>query len=237
MGPLAFDTVTTRANARAGGVPGTASATGRVSASGATVNGTPVVIGADGIEVDRQQVPIEFVAPATAAVHDALAQGGYSDVRLVQPTTEASPDGTHASVQGGGLMLFFNRNDPAQNYFIRLTFGGVALAVDVGQPLTAPEATTTAPPPPSTSVQPGSNVLGQGGSAPSGGVGSAAAAPTPPAGRPVLTSGRRTYDLPEPWQGWPVLLAVGVAAAVAGWLARRRLLGWWELNADRYLRG
>jgi hypothetical protein len=237
MGPLSIDTVTMRATARAGGTPGTATAAGRVTATGATVNGTPVVIGADGIDVDRQRVPLDLVAPATAAVHDALAQGGYADVRVVQPATDAKADGTGASVKGGGVMLFFNRNDPAQNYFIRMTFAGVDLAVDIGQTLGA--ITTDAgpaAPAPAAGGRDGA-VLGTSGAASSPAPAAThASAPAAPV-RPVLTSGRRTYDLPEPWQGWPVLVALGAAALVGGLLARRRLLGWWAVNADRYLRG
>ena len=235
LGPLSIDTVTMRATAAAGGTPGSATATGRVSASGATVNGTPVVIGSDGIEVDRQRVPLDLVAPATAAVQEALGQGGYADVRVVQPVTEARADGTAASVRGGGVMLFFNRNDPAQNYFVRLTFAGVDLAVDVGGPLVPPPAPSGATTPPAT---PGSNaVLGSSGSAPTPAAGAVSAPPVTTPARPLLTAGRRTYDLPEPWQGWPVLVAIGAGALVGGWLARRRLLGWWAVNADRYLRG
>jgi hypothetical protein len=239
MGPLAIDTVTMRAAARAGGVPGTAAATGRVTASGATVNGTPVVIGADGIEVDRQRVPLELVGPATAAVQEALGQGGYSDVRVVQPQTEARPDGTAASVEGGGVMMFFNRNDPAQNYFIRMTFAGVDLHIDVGSPLGAPATQTAAGAPASPSGSGGGGGTGRGTSgavpapAPAAVGQSTDAAPV----RPLLTAGRRTYDLPEPWRGWIALVAIGAASMVAGWLGRRRLLEWWSVNADRYLRG
>ena len=237
MGPLAIDAITMRATARAGGAPGTAAASGRVVASGATVGGTPVVIGSDGIEVDRQRVPLELVGPATAAIQEALGQGGYADVRVVQPATEAKADGTAASVRGGGVMLFFNRNDSAQNYFIRLTFAGVDLAVDVGAPLVAPAASGGAAAAPVPGTPTGGQVLGSTG----------AATAVPPAGaavpgdvvssRPVLTSGQRTYDLPSPWGGWPVLVAIATGAAVVGWLTRRRLLGWWAINADRYLRG
>jgi hypothetical protein len=202
------------------------------------VNGTPVVIGADGIEVDQQRVPLELVPSATAAVQSALAQGGYADVRIVQPVAQASADGTSASVKGGGVMLFFNRNDPAQNYFLRLTFGGVDLAVAVGAPLGGAPVVSTGVPPAATGDR-DTSVLGSDRS--TGSLAPASEAPAPAAtsvgARPLLTVGRRTYDLPEPWRGWPVLLAVGVAAAVAGWLARRRLLGWWDLSADRYLRG
>jgi hypothetical protein len=237
MGPLLVDTVTTHATARAGGTPGTAAAAGRVVASGASVNGTPVVISADGIEVDRQRVPVDLVAPATAAVRDALGQGGYADVRVVQPATEASADGTKASVRGGGLMLFFNRNDPAQNYFIRITFAGVDLAVNVGGPLAGPVDGEAPPAAPPAGGDTGSNVLGTSGAAQAGVASAAPSAAAAPAVRPVLTVGRRAYDLPDAWQGWPVLIAVAAAAAVAGWLTRRRLLGWWDANADRYLRG
>ena len=240
LGPLVVSSVSTRASARAGGTPGSAVASGRVIASGATVDGVPVVIGADGIEVDKQRVPLEMVGTASQAVREALGQGGYADVRLVQPTTEAAPDGSRASVTGGGLMLFFNRNDPAQNYFIRITFGGVALHVALGGSFTGAGPDPSSPPPSS----PGSSgVLGSTGTAGSGGSVAPVTpgSPAPPAGsdadRPMLTASRRTYDLPQPWRGWPVLIALAAAAAVAGWLTRRRLAGWWDANADRYLRG
>ena len=240
LGPLVVSSVTTRASARAAGTPGSAAASGRVVASGASVDGVPVVIGADGIEVDDQKVPLEFVPAATATVQEAMGQGGYADVRVVQPKTEAAADGSHASVTGGGLMLFFNRNDPAQNYFIRLTFGGVDLAIDVG-PSFSTDATPAQRPGPLTPPVGGSDVLGATG-APSGldgslGAGGGAPADPGPAASPVLTATRRTYDLPSPWRGWTVLLAMAVAMAVAGWLARRRVGDWWDTNADRYLRG
>ena len=236
LGPLAIDAVSMRATARAGGAPGTAAATGRVVASGATVAGTPVVIGADGIEIDRQRVSLELVAPATAAVRDALAQGGYADVRIVQPATEASADGTAASVRGGGVMLFFNRNDSAQNYFVRVTFAGVDLAIAVGAPLVAPAGEAAEAAPPSVGGLATGEVAGSSGAAPI----APPEAPSQtggPAGRPVLTAGQRAYDFPDPWRGWPALVAIGAGACVAGWLTRRRLLGWWAVNADRYLRG
>ncbi|MEY2477279.1 MAG: hypothetical protein QOG87_2594 [Actinomycetota bacterium] len=238
MGPLVIDSVTMRASARAGGAPGTAAATGRVVASGATVNGTPVVIGADGIEVDRQRVPLDLVASATAAMREALGQGGYADVRIVQPATEARADGSAASVRGGGVMLFFNRNDSAQNYFVRITFAGVDLAVDVGAPLVAATGDGAAAVPPTAGAVSDNGVLGasRGTSVAPSVTGTGAPAAAVP-GRPVLTSGQRTYDLPAPWQGWPALVAIGAGALVGGWLARRRLFGWWAANADRYLRG
>jgi hypothetical protein len=234
MGPLVVASVSTRASAKADGTPGGAAATGRVVATGATVNGTPVVIGADGIEVDTQKVPLEFVGAATAAVREALAQGGYSDVRVVQPATEASPDGLHAAVRGGGLSLYFTNNDPQENYFIRVTFGGVNLAVDLG-----PQIGTGEVPAPAAPAAGDAGVLGNASPTPAQAAGITTSDASAPLGtaEPILTSGRRTYDLPSPWRGWPVLLAVGGAAAVAAWLTRRRLVGWWTVNADRYLRG
>jgi hypothetical protein len=238
LGPLVISGVATTASASANGAAGGATAAGRVVASGGTVNGTPVVIGPDGIEIDRQKVPIEFVAPATAALHDALAQGGYSDVRVVQPAIETSADGMHASVKGGGLIVYFTNNDPAQNYFLRLTFGGVDAAVDLGQgfggsgPAPAPGGSSAEPPLNGDGAvlgSSGSSSLGAGGA--QGGEGSS----LQPA--PRLTASRRTYDLPAPWRGWPYLLSIGVVAAIAGWLTRRRLLTWWTVSADRYLRG
>lgn len=238
LGPLVVTSVSTRATARAGGTPGSAAATGRVVASGASVNGIPIVIGADGVGVDEERVPLELVPTASKAVGDALGQGGYADVRLVQPTTAAAADGTSASVTGGGLMVFLNRNDPAQNYFVRLTFGGVALAVDVGPSfagLVAPSSGGDLSSPPPTGA--------------GGGLGNTNGSSTPPAdaavgslepgaaSAPVLTTTRSTYDLPRPWRGWTVLLALLACAAAAGWLSRRRLAPWWDANADRYLRG
>jgi hypothetical protein len=236
MGPLLIAGVTTTANASANGTPGGASAAGKVVATGATVNGTPVVIGADGVEVDRQRVPLEQVTAATIAVREALGQGGYSDIRVVQPAVDASPDGMRASVEGGGLTVYFTNNDPAQNYFLKVTFGGVHLDLDVGQSVGAPAA-APAPEPVAPAPGGGSSVLGSAGG-PTG-AGGAGPAPGVPVARPspVLTSGRRAYNLPGPWRGWPVLLAIGAAAAIAGWVARRQLLAWWTSNADRYLRG
>lgn len=242
-GPLAVQTVTTQASTRANGEPGGAAAVGRVTASGATVNGTPVVIGPDGVSVDRERVPLELVGPAMTAVRDALAQGGYTDVRVVQPRTEASPDGTRALVRGGGVMLFFTNNEPGRNYFLRVTFGGVALSTEIGPAVGsegAPPGPVRSAPPAVLSEESGVPLSAPGGQSPvrfapgtPGSPGAPAAVPAPP----VLTAGRRTYDLPEPWKGWPTLVALSAALAIGGWLARRRLLGWWALNADRYLRG
>jgi hypothetical protein len=236
MGPLVVASVSTRATAQADGTPGGAKATGKVAATGATVNGIPVVIGADGVEVDTQKVPLELVGTATAGVRDALAQGGYSDVRVVQPATETSPDGLHASARGGGLSLYFTNNDPTENYFLRLTFGGVDLSVDLGQPFGSGDL----PPPASTpGGGGGSGVLGGGGESPARAAGITTADTPPPVGQPapILSTSRRVYDLPSPWRGWPMLLGLGVGSVVAGWLTRRRLVGWWNVNADRYLRG
>lgn len=240
VGPLTFESVSTRASVRADAKAGGAVATGRTVASGGAVNGTPVIVGPDGVDVDRQRVPLELVPSATEAVRAGLAQGGYSDVRVLQPSTEASPDGMHAAARGGGLGLYFTNNNPSENYFIRLTFAGVQLSVDVGPPVgeggPLPAAGGGAVLPPGDA----GDVLGSGRGP--GGVeaGAPAAAPAGNAAdgaRPVLTAGRRTYDLPDPWRGWPVLIVVAGAAAVAGRLTRRRLLGWWDANADRYLRG
>jgi hypothetical protein len=238
VGPLVIAGVTTTASASASGTPGGATAAGKVVATGATVNGTPVVIGADGVEVDRQRVPLEQVTAATAAVREALGQGGYSDIRVVQPAVDARPDGTHASVEGGGLTVYFTNNNPAQNYFLKVTFGGVHLAIDVGQSVGG-SAPAPAAGPDVLATVPGGGGSASGSPGGSEGVGGSMPAAQVPVARPrpVLTAGHRTYDLPGPWRGWPVLLAVGATAAVAGWLARRQLLGWWNVNADRYLRG
>ena len=134
LGPLVVGTVVQRASARADGRPGGATATARVSVSSASVAGTPVIIGPDGVEVDEERVPLELVPAATAAVRDALGQGGYTDIRVAQPVTEASPDGSSASVRGGGLSVLFTRNDPTENYFLRMTLAGASLSVDLGPP-------------------------------------------------------------------------------------------------------
>jgi len=241
LGPLVVGTVVQRASVRADGRPGGAMATGRLSVSSATVAGTPVVVGPD----DERTVPLEMVPAATAAVRDALGQGGYSDIRLAQPVTEASPDGSSASVQGGGLSVLFTNNDPAENYFLRMTFAGVALSVDLGPPLGAGPTGDGGASSPAGAVAdgPAGGVLGAGARSPVGGGASLSPAagadgsPGATAGRPVRATGRRAYDLPDPWRGWPALAAAGLAAAVAGWVVRRRLLGWWDVNADRYLRG
>jgi hypothetical protein len=140
-------------------------------------------------------------------------------------------------------MLFFNRNDPKQNYFLRLTFAGVRVVVDVGLPIDAGASGTDR-------AAPAAGVTGGGGAAapsPSPGLsaGSAVVPPSPlgsaaggaDTATPVLTAGHRSYDLAEPWRAWPALAAAVGASAVGAWLARRRLLGWWGHSADRYLRG
>lgn len=237
-GEIRLGSATYAASVKANGVPGGASATGRVAVSDATVAGVPVVIGAGGITVDEREVPIELVPAAAAAVRAALSQGGYTDVRVVQPETIVARDGTRAEVRGGGVFFYGSSNDPRSNYFLRFTLVGgdalVALGGDAGTAVAAPADTAPHLPTPGSLNErarlPDADVQRTEGAAEETG------APGTDERLAVATaSARRT--LPRPWRGWVWLLAAAVALLAAGVAVRRRLAPWWTAIADRYVRG
>ena len=222
------------ANGRAGG----ASATGVVDAADASVAGVPVVIGTGGVSVDKTRVPTDLVSSATEAVRAAMAQGGYSDVRVVQPRVTKARDGSSATVQGGGVLAYFSNNDPKNDYFLSFTLVGATLKAFVGGPLEslpvvhgdAVAGASPAPPP---------AIAGAGGT----GLTDAGSAPAPPAdvavppARLEPLAGRAAYNLPRAWRGGWVILFVAVGVVAAAVVLRRRLAPAWDEFATRFLRG
>jgi hypothetical protein len=166
-----------------------------------------------------------------------MAQGGYSDVRIVQPRVAAARDGSSATVQGGGVLAFFSNNDPKNDYFLSLTLVGATLKAFVGAPLGVGGrdgivvGSTPAPMPPAVA----------------GGIGAvdtlpgSVAIPTSDSAAPGAALeplvGRTTYEAPRPWRGgWVILaLAIVMTAVVLG--LRRRALPAWDDFATRFLRG
>lgn len=233
------------------GVAGGANASGRVTVSGATVNGTPVVIDGDGVHVDKTLVPAAQVSELTKAVSDALATGGYLDVRVVQPAVGVSKDGTEAFVRGGGVRVRMTNNDPRQRYFIEQTLTGGRAEVFAGSPsgadvegVTAGGDAGSAPAPEPLDSGGGSPLAVPALGNPGGGPGPGAAAPS--AGRVRLVARSSEAALQGAWRGarWIALAGAGLlagAAAVAALAplvpARRSIASAAGQLADRYLRG
>lgn len=247
VGPIRLGSLTYHALARTSGRPGGASAAGVVEVSDATVAGVPVTIGAGGVSVDRSKVPLDLVPAAADVVRAALSQGDYSDVRVVQPHTVVAPDGSRAEVSGGGVSFFGQNPDPANNYFLRLTLAGgsalVALGGDAAPgalPIAIDDGPSSGVPLPDVARPGAVRATPSPVDAPSG----TATTPAPPAvpsarsaDEVELVVSRDTATLPRPWSGWwwasLVILLVGGAAIAQ----RRRLARWWDVTADRYVRG
>ena len=239
FGEFRFASASFRGRVRADGRPGGAAGEGVVELSEATFAGIPVSVGPAGMTVDDQRVPIELVPEATRQLAAASQQGGYADVRVVQPKVEVDANGARAAVGGGGVFLYGTNNDPTDRYFLQLTLVGGTAAVSLGGVLDdavpsvsppGPAPAVTAPPPPSFS--PPLTVLP--------GVTAAVPAPAPPArsvDRPVLVAGRERHALPEPWRGWPWLVAATVLLGAGAFAGRRWTVPWWHGVVDRYLRG
>jgi hypothetical protein len=236
------------ATVEANGVPGGARAAGTIRTSDATFGGVPVVIGADGLQVDEARVPPLVVPEATALVQETFSSGGYADIRVVQPKVEVAADGTSARVFGGGVRVMLTNNDPAQRYFITYTLLGgsaeVALGGDLGVPTPA-RPDDAAPAAPSGSPATGGDGDGAGsGSGPDEGAGSPAPGAAP-GEELTMARGEERIALRLPWTG-RVWLLLAVAAAWAAALAlrlgplagvRRRLADATDLFAERYARG
>jgi hypothetical protein len=230
IGPLHLGSMRYHAEGRADGVPGGAAGTATVTAAGATVNGVPVTITSDGIGVDATQVPAELVETATKSVHDSLAQGGYADIRIVQPDVEIAPDGTTVRVQGGGVFADLATNDPSQPYFMRNTFVGGTLTLSVGGAL---DATATAPATAGAPPAGGSAPVATQPAASSASSGASAAV----ASRPTIVTRDVTYHEPVMRRVWLWIVLVGALGMAIIALERRRLDTLWQRVAERYLRG
>ena len=228
------------------GTPGGAVAEGQITMSETSVNGVPVILDATGVRVDESQVPAPFVDEATAAIQESFSQGGFSDIRVVQPRESVSDDGMRAEVSGGGVLLHFTNNDPANRYFVTYTLLGGRAAIDigaafdvVGTPLIAEGPDDPAAPPPSAAPP-----VASGGSSSSSDGSSVVAgddAGDEVALDPQLTfnDGTDVVELQRIWPYWPwVLLAA--ATLILGWaLAWRddRFRDRVQTFADSYLRG
>jgi len=241
MGALAIGSARFTGHVSIDGTPSGATAAGRVVVNDATVADVPVVIGADGVTVDDSKVPVEQLALAADVVRQALTHGGYSEVRVVQPTTEVSKDGTRAYVGGGGVFLHFNSNDPSNRYFLKVTLVGGSATATLGSEIGTVAAS---PPAAAPAVAPAA-----GPASPSSGPAAAPAAPRP--SPPAATgsdeaeavsdfdraAGAATIALARPWDGWPWLLLAAAVLAALTFTFRRRLAAVADAAADRYLRG
>jgi hypothetical protein len=242
VGPIRLGSVTYHALARTNGRPGGAAATGVVEVSDATVAGVPVTVGPGGVSVDKSKVPLDLVPAAADAVRRAFSQGDYSDVRVVQPRTMVAPDGSRAEVSGGGVSFFGQNPDPANNYFLRLTLAGGSALVALGgtSPAALPIATGAIDDVPSAGAPlPDLARPGAVRAAPSSGARGSETAPPPasPARALELVASRDTATLSRVWPGWWWVGLVSVLIGAGAFVQRRRLTRWWDVTADRYVRG
>lgn len=244
IGALRLGSGRFEATASVTGRPGEAKASGLIVTNDATLSGVPVVIDAGGLRVDESRVPAPQLGLAADAVRQALSQGRYSEVRTVQPTVVTAPDGSSASVSGGGVFVKLGTGDPKNNYFATFTLLGGSATAAIGASLAGGAAAPAGNgsvsgdllAKPATPASPAAV-----GPAPAPGAGEVGGAGRPLAG--VEAAAR--YRLAEPWGGWRWLLAAAVCLAV-GWQAlrlgplvpaRRRIEAAAHVAADRYLRG
>lgn len=212
-----------------------ANANGVIEVSDATVAGIPVRLASDGVVVDRTRVPLELVATATEALHQAISASGYFGIRVVQPASEVSEDGSHAAVVGGGIELLARTNDPTNNYYVSLTLFGGELRIDLG----GTEPAAEAPSPPAAAPPPGVQSSG----APFRPPGT-----TPPAAgsfaregggaaRLAIVPARHRDGVPRRWPGLPVLAVVAALVPPGLLVASWRFPRLRESLAERYVRG
>ncbi|HLW18019.1 MAG TPA: hypothetical protein VKV69_11745, partial [Actinomycetota bacterium] len=181
------------------------------------------------IQVDQTRVPLDLLNQVRDQLHAVLLSSPYHDIRVLQPVTSAAPDGSRATVSGGGISVFVTNANPAGTYFAGATLLGGSLDGVIGAPLSLPLppiVKSVIPPPPSgTSVLPETR------------------APAPQSGQPpsvanpVVAASSTRATLPVRWVGLPYVLgAIGLLAVawiVGGERARRAL----DLIAERYMRG
>jgi hypothetical protein len=248
-GPLFIGSARFDASVSLDGTPGGAVAHGRVTATDATVSGIPVILDESGVRVDDAAVPATQLPTLTEAVRMALNRGGYIDVRVVQPVVEVAPDGTRASVRGGGVRIHMGTNDPSSNYFLELNLVAGSASVLLGTFIEGTGGGSGGAAPfagslPSGPVTRVGRLDGFDAVVPAAPPAPAAAAPSAtgaPAQEAVVATAASTYRLASRWPGWPWLLAaLALVGAMAASLranamapVRLRLI----LFADRYLRG
>lgn len=239
IGPLAVTGARFEAHASTSGLRGGGAGSGRVTVAGAMVGGVPVVVDDTGVRVDENLVPLAQLGAATAAVQRAMAEGGYSDIRVVQPIVTVAEDGRRVEVSGGGVAVYLTNNNPSNLYFLSLRgLGGRAL-VAVGDDIRTAgtdRPTTRSNPTGSASIDRFPGLAGPNGV----GVSPSAShdASTEPRELEYADAGDRA-DLRAVWPGWPAVL-LGGAGTIAGALAAlrtRRGRRAADLLLDGYLRG
>ncbi|HEV2686828.1 MAG TPA: hypothetical protein VGW79_09335, partial [Actinomycetota bacterium] len=153
----------------------------------------------------------------------------YHDIRVLQPMTSAAPDGSRATVSGGGISVFATNANPAGTYFAGATLLGGALDGVVGAPLSLPLPPVVQNP--ASQVQTPTAVL------PETRAPAAISPRLPSLANPVVAASRTRAALPVRWAGLPYVLgAIGLLAVawiVGGDRARRAL----DVIAERYVRG
>lgn len=225
------------------GTPAGARAEGLIRTSDATFAGVPIILGADGVRIDQSRIPDPLLQSSTATIQEWFGQGGYADIRVVQPKVEIAKDGSSARVSGGGVLLYFTNNDPAERYSLSYALLGGSAEAGLAGVLAQPTPDRDPPPTRPTIAK---DVTFRPITAPPVAVAPDAIA-TVAVPSPVLTRhrGSQGVSLAVPWAGWVfalVLVAAGWATAGALRLPalagpRRRLDRFVNDLADRYLRG
>jgi len=121
LGPLQIDTMVSRAYGFVPAAPGEPKGVATTVVDGATVNGTPVKITDQGVVVGDHAQP-----GAQQQVNAALAQAGYSDVRLV-PSSAAPGDGNESVQAVSGTLRVVRRDDKMAQQFQGFAGGGFAV--------------------------------------------------------------------------------------------------------------
>ena len=121
LGPLQIETMVSRAYGFVSAVPGEPKAVATTVIDGATVNGTPVKITEKGVVVGDQAAP-----GAQEQVNAALAQAGYSDVRLV-PSSAKPGEGNESVDAVTGTLRVVHRDDKMAQQYQGFAGGGFAV--------------------------------------------------------------------------------------------------------------
>jgi len=230
IGPLSFGVAHYTATIVASGLKGGAHARASLDVVDAVFSGIPVVLSSGAMQVDQTRVPLDLLNQVRDQLHTVLLSSPYQDIRLLQPVTSASPDGSRATVSGGGIFVFVTNANPAGTYFAGVTLLGGSLNGVVGSPLSLPLPPVVREPFPAV---PRPTLVFPGRSAPETGPGRQ----LPSLPFPVVAASQTRAALPVRWVGLPyALAALGLVAL--GWIlggtrARRAL----DAIAERYVRG
>jgi hypothetical protein len=121
LGPLKIETMVSRAYGFVSAAPGDPKAVATTVIDGATINGTAVKITEKGVVVGDQAAP-----GAQEQVNAALAQAGYSDVRLV-PSSAKPGEGNDSVNAVAGTLRVVHRDDKMAQQFQGFAGGGFAV--------------------------------------------------------------------------------------------------------------